>query len=122
MVALSGQLCNTAVADCGSGPQHISGDVISRISEVAQRPVGENIEVHVQPRQTAKKDGIDGTDEEDGMSVVSCMDLDGFQDVGTSGMQGHGPLHVPVVRRRRVTRTDRLGSVQVERLRPRRRR
>ena len=31
---------NTYLANCGKGPQHISGDVISRISEVAKRQVG----------------------------------------------------------------------------------
>merc|ERR1711888_582913 len=31
--------------DCGKGPKHISGDVISKIPEVAQRPVGQSSDV-----------------------------------------------------------------------------
>ena len=31
--------------DCGKGQQHISGDIISKIPEVAQRPVGQSSDV-----------------------------------------------------------------------------
>ena len=31
---------NTYLADCGNGPQHISGDVISKVSDVSKRQIG----------------------------------------------------------------------------------
>ena len=40
-------------SDVGNGPRHIYGDVISRISDVAQqRPVRQKFEVYEQPGQT----------------------------------------------------------------------
>ena len=104
---------NTYLADYGKGPQHISGDVISRISDVAQRPVGQNNEVPEQPGQTAKDDVL--MDQEDGMSIVSesSMDSEGVQEVIIP--------EIPIPRRRRRMRADRLGPVKVQWLRPRRR-
>ena len=78
---------NTYLADCGNGPQHISGDVIYRINDIAQQPVGQNIEVHGQPRQTVEDDVLmdqeDGMGQEDGMSIMSesSMDSEGVHDV-----------------------------------------
>ena len=60
---------NTYLADCGKGPQHISWNVIPRIPDVAQRPVGQNSKVHGQPEQTAKDDVH--MDQEDAMLIVS---------------------------------------------------
>ena len=37
---------NTYLADCGKGPQHISGDVISRISDVSRRQIGSSVGEH----------------------------------------------------------------------------
>ena len=63
---------NTYLADCGKGPQHISGDVISRIPDVVKRPVGQIIDVNDQPRQTAEDDVMDQVmDQEDNMSIAS---------------------------------------------------
>ena len=64
-------------------------------------------------KQPKSMDDMDG---EDGMSVALSMDSYGFQDVRTLGMQGQVPLQVPVPRRRRVTRADRLGPVQAEQI------
>ena len=104
---------NTYLADCGKGPQHISGDVISRIPEVAKRPVGQNIEVPEQPRQTAEDDVF--IDQEDGMSIISESSMD------SEGIQEAIIPRIPIPRRRRRMRADMLGLVQGQRLRPRRR-
>ena len=104
---------NTYLADCGKGPQHISGDVISRISDVAKRPVGQNSEVPEQPRQTTEDDVF--MDQEDGMSIISesSMDSEGVLDAIIPRM--------PIPRRgRRRRNADMLGPVQGQRVRPRR--
>ena len=105
---------NTDLADCGKGPQHISGDVISRIPDVAKRPVGQNIEVPEQPRQTAEDDVL--MDQEDGMSIISESSMD------SEGVQEAVIPRIPIPRRVRRRGADMLlGPVRDERLRLRRR-
>ena len=106
---------NTYLADCGKGPQHISGDVISRISEVAKRQVGGQIpEVPGgEDRHTAEADVI--MDQEDVISVISDSSEDS-DDV----LEDLIP-RMPVARRgRRRRNADTLGPVREQRLRTRR--
>ena len=59
---------NTYLADCGKGPQHVSGDVISRVADVATRTVG-----GVQQQTVEVEDTMDP---EDSVSVVSDSSTD----------------------------------------------
>ena len=103
---------NTYLADCGKGPQHISGDVISRISEVAKHPVGQFIEVPDRHRQSAEDDVF--MDQEDGVSVVS----DSSED--SEGVLDDFIPRMPVPRRgRRRRNAEMLGPVREQRLRTR---
>ena len=70
---------NTYLADCGNGPQHISGDVISRVSDVSRCQIGARhsaeVDVGGHDRQSVEADVImdqdvisvnsDDSDEED---------------------------------------------------------
>ena len=51
---------NTYLADCGKGPQHVSGDCISREPDVATRQVGEG--QRVQPQHVRDDDDDDVVD------------------------------------------------------------
>ena len=97
---------NTYLADCGKGPQHVSGDVISRVADVATRTVGV-------PKQTAEVE--DTMDQEDSVSVVS----DSSTDTEAEQDDVMAP-RVMVPRRRRRVRDNQLGPIQNQRLRPRR--
>ena len=57
---------NTYLADSGNGPQHISGDVISRVSDVSRRQIGS--------RQIDEKD--DGGQDKHLVEVEIIMDKD----------------------------------------------
>ena len=95
---------NTYLVDCGNGPQHVSGDVLSRISNVSRRQIGEAV------RHTAEID--DGgqeniiMDQDDVISVCSesSDEEDVTQDV---------TFDVPVIPRcrKRVRRVAELGPV-----------
>ena len=118
---------NTYLADCGNGPQHISGDVISRISDVAKRQVGGQIpevpggedrhtaeaDVGGEDRRSAEVDVI--MDQDDVISVISDSSEDS-DDV----LEDLIP-RMPVPRRgRRRRNADALGPVCEQRLRTRR--
>ena len=62
---------NTYLADCGNGPQHISGDVISRISDVSSRQIGEAV---VPVRHTAETD--DGGEDRHSAEIDVFVDQD----------------------------------------------
>ena len=55
---------NTYLADTGSGPKHVSGDLISRVSETATRKIGGEDIVH---QQLSQEDTV----EDDNVSIVS---------------------------------------------------
>ena len=109
---------NTYLADCGNGPQHISGDVISRVSDVSRRQIGDRqsaeADVGGQNRHSAEVDVF--VDQEDVTSVTSDSS-DEQDDV----LEDVTP-NVPVPRRGRRYRrnADMLGPVCEQRLRIRR--
>ena len=96
-------------------PQHISGDVISRISEVAKRQVGRQFPEVLgrEDRQSAEVDVF--LEQEDGISIISddsSEDSDGVLDDFIPRM--------PVARRgRRKRKAEMLGPVREQRLRTR---
>ena len=62
---------NTYLTDCGKGPQHVSGDCISRMPDVATRQVGGGQEV--QPQQARDDQDLVNAvgQEDDNMSMTS---------------------------------------------------
>ena len=78
---------------------------------MVKRPVGQNIDVPEQPRQTAEDDVF--MDQEDSMSIISEISMD------SEGIQEAVIPRIPIPRRRR-RRADMLGLVQQQRLRQRR--
>ena len=62
---------NTYLADCGNGQQHISGDVISRVSDVSRRQNGEAV---VPVRHTAETD--DGGEDRHSAEIDVFVDQD----------------------------------------------
>ena len=112
----------TYLADCGNGPQHISGDVISRVSYVSRRQIGDSHTSEVDDgghnRHSVEIDdgGQDIMDQDitDGISVSSDSsdDEDVLEDV----------IPVPVPRRGRRYRqnAEMLGPVCEQRLHTRR--
>ena len=107
---------NTYLADCGKGPQHVSGDCISRESDVATRQVGECQRVQPQHVRGDDDDGVDVSQQDDNMSMTSESSIG--SDIVTAPTRRMDPA--PAHRRRR--RADQnLGPVQCgRRLRPRR--
>ena len=106
---------NTYLVECGKGPQHISGDVISKVPVTADRRIGgENIG---QQENGETADGGPEVQEDDNMSVVS------ESSVGSDLVMAPNDDHMVINRRRRRTRLDQLGPVEqgLQRLRPRNR-
>ena len=118
---------NTYLADCGNGPQHISGDVVSRISDVAKRQIGDRhtAEIDVGNRHTAENDvgGEDRhsaevdviMDQDDVISVISDSSEDS-DDV----LEDFIPRMLVPRRGRRKRNAEALGPVREQRLRTRR--
>ena len=119
---------NTYLVDCGKGPQHISGDLISRVPAVIGRVTGGG-ELGCQEQVIGNgllEDGLtqdelmdEGLieDNEDTESIVSMSSI-GSDLVTTTGGNWNGN-----VRRHRRTQLDLLGSAgeDLQRLRPRNR-
>ena len=117
---------NTYLAEVeGKGEQHVSGDVLSKVGEVASRQIGEK----VQQQQLDGDDNFvaDGAlVKDDNVSVASESSM-GSEIFGTSDVSvgRRNPVNVPVnpgpVRRRRRGRAELLGPSQEIRqhLRPR---
>ena len=109
---------NTYLIDCGNGPQHISGDVVSRVSDVSRRQNGsQNGSNH--DRQTVEVD-VGGQDD-------VLVDQDDVLSISTDSTEDDAiqediiPI-VPVPRNvRRYRRNEEaLGPVCGQRLRIRR--
>ena len=104
---------NTYLADCGKGPQHISGDLISKVSEAADREIGGSNEVQQEIGDNLDVDHF--FQDDDNMSIASessiCSDF---------VAPPNNNLNVNV-RRRRRTQLDHLGpaDANLQRLRPR---
>ena len=104
---------NTYLADCGKGPQHISGDLISKVSAAADREIG----------------GSNSAQEIEDDNVVVGNDFDDNVSIASESSIGSDIVATPIVndnlnnRRRRRTRLDQLGPVDanLQRLRPRHR-
>ena len=109
---------NTYLVECGKGPQHISGDLMSRVPGSADRDIGggnivqqeigdDNVAVNEEPL----------SQEDDEMSIASDSSI-GSDLVGT-----YNDNNIVHNRRRRRTRLDQLGPVEanLQRLRPRNR-
>ena len=109
---------NTYMVECGKGPQHVSGDCMSRVPDVATRRSTE----HVAQQQSGdgEQHALVDAAEDDARSIMSDSSL-GSDIVGAPvhyGGQG-GRVNGPARRRRRVA--EQLGPVQnLPRLRPRR--
>ena len=108
---------NTYLADCGKGPQHISGDLISKVSEAANREIGGSNEV----QQEIGDDNLivdrNVFQDDDTMSIASESSI-GSDFVAPPNNDYN--LNVNV-RRRRRTQLDHLGpaDANLQRLRPR---
>ena len=118
---------NTYLADVeGKGEQHVSGDVLSKVGDVATRQVGE-----MEQQQQLEDDnaGVDGDlVEDDSVSVASESSIGSeIFDTPNVPVGRRNPANVPInhvpVRRRRRGRAEMLGPNQVIRqcLRPRQR-
>ena len=99
---------NTYLVDCGKGPQHISGDVMSKVSSVASRSMG------------PKTDG----DQMQTAEVVEALEPEDVEPVSDSSSESEAEhndvIQVAVPRRRRRVRAEHLGPVVQHRLRQRR--
>ena len=109
---------NTYLADCGNGPQHISGDVISRVSDVSRHQIGD--------RQTAEKDA--GGQDRHSAEVDVIMDQDDVISISSDSYEDQDDVLEDVIPRILVPRRGRryrrnaemLGPVRVQRLHTRR--
>ena len=105
---------NTYLADCGKGPQHISGDCISSVPDVATRHMGGDDGVQPEPDDDGGM--VDNTQQDDNISVVSHSSIG--SDIIAAPDAGRNPA--PACRRRRGAEQQ-LGPVYGGyRLRPRR--
>ena len=110
------------MVDCGKGPQHVSGDCLTKVPNVATRAVGAT--GHVMEQDSRDEMQYDTLDDpaEDARSIMSESSID--SDIVAAPMQdgrvGRGRGDVPVRRRRKIA--EQLGPVQwnLQRLRPRR--
>ena len=109
---------NTYLADCGKGPQHISGDLISKVSEAADREIGSSNSV----QQEIEDDNLVVNNDflfqdDDNVSIASESSI-GSDIVATPNVNVN--LNV---RRKRRTQLDHLGTADanLQRLRPRNR-
>ena len=110
---------NTYLADCGKGPQHISGDLISKVPAVIDRVTGGSEPVQqeiVNDDNNLLQDNV-AIDNDDNVSIASMSSI-GSDLVTTTGDNFDGN-----VRRYRRTQLDFLGSAgdDLQRLRPRNR-
>ena len=108
---------NNYLADCGKGPQHVSGDCLSKILDVATRPVGATGHGVQQESHDEVQDEMASDQMDDTRSIVSESPMG--SDIIAAPIHGGGRGQVPVRRKRR--RADQLGPVQwnLQRLRPR---
>ena len=98
---------NTYLVDCGKGPQHISGDVLSRASRVAAPGVAPNVGDQM---QTAEN-----------VDVLEPEDVEPVSDSSSESEAEYGEvIRVAAPRRRRRVRAEQLGPVVPHRLRQRR--
>ena len=107
---------NTYLADCGKGPQHISGDCISSVPDVATRHVSGD---DVQPEPDDDDGGgiVDNAQQDDNISVASDSSIG--SDIIAAPDTGRRRNPAPVRRRRRGA-DQQLGPVYGgHRLRPR---
>ena len=108
---------NTYLADCGSGPQHISGDVISRVSDVSRRQIGARQtaedDAGGQDRQSAETDVIMDQD-------VISVSSDGSDDEDDVLEDAIPRVQVPRHARRYRRNAEMLGPIREQRLRTRR--
>ena len=102
---------NTYLVECGKGPQHISGDLISKVSALVDRDIGSNNVT----QQELEEDSDRTFEEDDTISVTSSIESDIF------GVADNNVNRC--TRRRRRTRLDILGAADgnLQRLRPRNR-
>ena len=107
---------NTYLADCGKGPQHISGDLISKVSKAADREIGGSNEVQPEIGDNNLDVDRDFFQDEDNISIAS------ESSIGSDFVATPNDLNVNI-RRRRRTQLDHLGPVDanLQRLRPRNR-
>ena len=91
---------NTYLADCGNGPKHVSGDLISRVSETATRNIGGEDIVH---QEIGQEDLVD----DDNMSIVS--DSSFGSEILTLDDVHVVPQHNNLICRKPRTRVDRIG-------------
>ena len=110
---------NNYLADCGKGPQHVSGDCLSRVPDMATRPVGATGHGGQQESRDEVQDEMLDDQADDTRSIVSESSIGSDIIAAPVHESGRGQGQVPVRRRRR--RADQLGPVQwnLQRLRPR---
>ena len=110
---------NNYMVDCGKGPQHVSGDCLTKVPDVATRAVGATGHVVQQESRDEVQDEMLDDQADDTRSIVSESSID--SDIVAAPMRdnGRGQGQVPACRRRK--RADQLGPVQwnLQRLRPR---
>ena len=115
---------NNYMVDCGKGPQHVSGDCLTKVPDVATRAVGATGHVIQQESRDELQDDMVDDQADDARSIMSESSID--SDIVATPMRNgrdgrHGRVRgVQGRRRRRVA--DQLGPVQwnLQRLRPRR--
>ena len=99
---------NTYLADCGKGPQHVSGDLLSKVSEAADREVGRSNEV-----QQIEDDNFVDRDlfqvDDDNISIAS------ESSIGSDIVAAPDNLNVNVnIPRRGRRRLDHLGPANLQ--------
>ena len=116
---------NTYLADSGSGPKHVSGDLISSVSEKAERVIGGG-DILIQDIGNDLNDFIvddkELFDNDDNVSISSESSMGSDVLYFNDNVAPHNNINVRV-RKKRRTQVEQLGQpdAALQRLRPRNR-
>ena len=104
---------NTYLADCGNGPKHVSGDLISKVSGTSGRDIGGDDSM---TQEIGQEDLL----EDDNMSISSESSI-GSKKNNLHNVHNLAPQINNRVHRKRRRQVDRLGRIEANlpRLRPR---
>ena len=111
---------NTYLADYGNGPQHVSGDVISKMSNKSKCQVGGSQNV-TEPNSQAIENNIDDQDMlVDQNDEIKSISTDSTSDNDVTDVQKVPIFYAPRQARRRYRRNqEMLGPIINQRLRNR---
>ena len=112
---------NTYLADYGNGPQHVSGDVISKVSDMSKRQIGVSQDV-IEPNGQSIENGNDDEDMlVDQNDDIMSISTDTTSEHDVTDIVNRIPIvHVPRQVRRYRRNAEMLGPVVNQRLRNRR--